>query len=118
MTPRNQAIKPSRRDLAGKISATSRTAGYVLAIAILVLSLVPPTLRPQTGLPHDLEHFGIFRAMGAAFALGFGEDYVGLVAWLVIFAGGVVENAQCLYRDGMRASAISSWMRLRVALVL
>lgn len=36
-----------------------------------MLSLVPPNLRPVTGVFHDLEHFGIFVITGAAFATGY-----------------------------------------------
>ena len=50
--------------------------------------MVPPSLRPETSLPHGLEHFAIFWATGVAFALG----YI-LTPWLatvlVIFSGAV-----------------------------
>lgn len=88
-------------ELAQKVSIVSRIAGWLLAVAIVVLSLVPPALRPETGLPHDVEHFGIFWAMGAAFALGYRKNYIRMVAWLVIFAGSV-EIAQ-LFVPGRHA---------------
>jgi hypothetical protein len=34
---------------------------------IVILSLVPPTLRPETGALHSLEHFTIFAATRFAF---------------------------------------------------
>ena len=49
----------------------ARAASWLLLGAITVLSLVPPTLRPVTGAPHDFEHFGIFIITGAAFAEGY-----------------------------------------------
>jgi VanZ family protein len=71
----------------------ARILAWLLASAIVVLSLVPPWLRPETGAPHDLEHFAIFAATGVAFGLGYGRRY-GLVAIeLVIFAG-AIELAQ------------------------
>ena len=70
-----------------------RIASWLLAVAIVVLSLVPASLRPETDVPHVLEHFAIFVAAGIAFGVGYGRR-AGLVAfWLVIFTG-AVELAQ------------------------
>jgi VanZ family protein len=63
----------------------------------VVLSLVPPELRPQTYLPRDFEHFAIFACTGVALCLG----YVGrlrlltVAVTMVIFAG-AIEIAQFL----------------------
>ena len=38
---------------------------------ITAMSLVPKEARPVTGLPHKLEHFGIFALAGATFAVGY-----------------------------------------------
>jgi VanZ family protein len=59
-----------------------------LAAVIVVLSVVPATLRPETSLPHELEHFAIFWATGVAFALGYTSS-VWLATALVIFCGAV-----------------------------
>jgi VanZ family protein len=80
-----------------KLSArkSSRIVGWFLALGIVVLSLVPPGLRPETGMPHDLEHFIIFFATGFSFGFGYGRrPFVAMVA-LVVFAG-AVELAQLL----------------------
>jgi len=83
---------------AGKLRETSvqrviRIVAWGLAATIVVLSLVPSELRPETGVPHILEHSLIFAATGAAFGLGY-EARGGLLAiQLVIFAG-AVEIAQ------------------------
>jgi membrane associated rhomboid family serine protease len=42
-----------------------------LLMAIIVLSFVPAGFRPQTGLPHNLEHGVIFALLGAAMVLGY-----------------------------------------------
>ena len=81
------------------ISATSVALG--LATAIVVLSVVPPALRPETGLPHGLEHFVIYWATGVAFALGC-ELKLGLIATLLVFFSGAVEFAQ-LFVPGCHA---------------
>ncbi len=72
-----------------------RIVAWCLTAAIVVLSLVPPDLRPETGAPHALEHFVIYAATGTAFGLGYGRKGVLLAVSLVIFAG-VVELAQLL----------------------
>ena len=64
----------------------ARIAAWLLAACVIVLSLVPPELRPQTNAPQDLEHFAIFAATGFAFGLGFGPRYSVTIV-LVIFAG-------------------------------
>jgi VanZ family protein len=77
------------------VQKSSRIVGWFLALIIAVLSLVPPGLRPETGMPHDLEHFIIFFATGLSFGFGYGRrPFVATVA-LVVFAG-VIELAQLL----------------------
>jgi VanZ family protein len=58
-----------------------------------MLSLVPPWLRPETDVPHDLEHFIIFFATGAAFGVGYTHRLSFVTFPLVIFAG-AIELAQ------------------------
>jgi VanZ family protein len=72
-----------------------RAAAWILASAIVVLSLVPSDLRPETDLPHHLEHFLIFFITGCAFGLGYSRTLGRLATLLVLFAG-LVEIAQLL----------------------
>ena len=72
-----------------------RIAAWLLLLAIAVLSLVPPWLRPETGAPHDFEHFAIFAATGFAFGLAYGRRH-GLVASGLIIFTGAIELAQLL----------------------
>jgi VanZ family protein len=71
----------------------ARIIAWVLALAILVLSVVPPWLRPGTGVPHNVEHFGIFIATGFAFGLGCAPRYAVLAISMLMFAG-AIETAQ------------------------
>ena len=48
-----------------------QVAAWLLAIAIVVLSLVPPSHRPITDASHNVEHFAIFWATGLAFGSGY-----------------------------------------------
>jgi len=70
-------------------------AAWALTAVIVILSLVPPTLRPETGAPHGLEHFTIFAATGLSFGLGYKRRHVLLAILLVIFSGSI-EIAQLL----------------------
>ena len=42
----------------------SRAVAWILLVVIVILSLVPHQLRPETGLPNNFEHAGIFAAAG------------------------------------------------------
>jgi VanZ family protein len=79
----------------------ARIIALSLATAIVVLSVVPPTLRPETGLPNDLEHFAIYWATGLAFALGY-DLKPRLLATLLVLFSGAVEIAQ-LFVPGRHA---------------
>jgi len=76
-------------------------AAWSLAATIVVLSLVPPDLRPQSGIPHELEHFLMFLATGIAFGLSYDPRY-GLLAMKLAFFAGAVELAQ-LFVPGRHA---------------
>ena len=74
-------------------SKLARIAAWVLTAAIVILSLVPPTLRPETSAPHSIEHFAIYVATGFAFGLGYKHRHDLLAIVLVIFSG-AIEIAQ------------------------
>ena len=78
----------SKDTIAAPPLVLARIGGWSLAAAIVVLSLVPATLRPETGLPHNFEHFAIYWATGLAFALGYALTPL-LASVLVIFSGAV-----------------------------
>ena len=78
-----------------------RIAAWALAAAIVILSLVPPNLRPETAAPHGLEHFTIFAATGFAFGLGYKRRH-DLVAILLVMFSGAIESAQ-LFVPGRHA---------------
>jgi hypothetical protein len=66
-----------------------RMLAWMLMGAIVILSLVPPSLRPMTGAPHDLEHFAIFALCGCAFGLGYRSRHLLDAVALVTFAGAI-----------------------------
>jgi VanZ family protein len=79
----------------------ARAAAWILALAIVVLSVVPRGLRPATDLPHYLEHFLMFFITGIAFGLGYRRNLGLLATFLFLFAG-LVEIAQ-LFEPGRHA---------------
>ena len=89
-------------NVASQGSKTARIAAWALTATIVILSLVPPNLRPETGTPHILEHFIIYAAAGFTFGLGFSRRSHGMLAiFLVIFCG-FIEIAQ-LFVPGRHA---------------
>ena len=79
----------------------ARFAGWTLAIATAVLSIVPPYLRPETDVPHDIEHFLIYVATGLAFGIGYERKRIPVALLLLIFTA-AAEIAQ-LFVPGRHA---------------
>ena len=77
------------------IRKLAQIVAWSLAAAIIVLSVVPADLRPQTVAPHNLEHLLIFAATGFAFGVGFDQKRKVLATYLVGFTG-FVEFLQLL----------------------
>jgi len=66
---------------------------WLCVAAIAVLSLVAPSWRPVTVLPHNLEHAAIFAIAGFLAGLGYPARPLRSFAGFVIFAG-AIELAQ------------------------
>ena len=80
------------------VCLTGRVAAWTLAIAIALLSLVPPALRPVTDTPHNFEHFAIFFATGLAFGFGYSRRPFMVAVTLLLFAG-IIEIVQVFVPD-------------------
>ena len=78
-----------------------RAAFIVLALAITLLSLVPPALRPSTAVSHQTEHLLIFALTGVAIGFGFRWRRLAQFAALALFAV-AIETAQ-LFVPGRHA---------------
>jgi hypothetical protein len=72
-----------------------RAVAWFVLVAIVVLSLVPPGVRPTTFLPHNVEHAGIFLFDGLAFGIAYFRLEWLVSTWAVIFCGGI-ELAQLM----------------------
>jgi VanZ family protein len=62
-----------------------RGAAWTSLTIIIVLTFVPPTLRPVSGMPHTVEHFAIFFLTGALFAIAYEVRVSLLLIAAVIF---------------------------------
>jgi VanZ family protein len=72
-----------------------QAVAWLLALAIVMLSLGPPSTRPVTGVGHNYEHLLIFLAMGASFGLGYPRRFLLLPIALLAFTG-AIELAQMM----------------------
>ena len=70
-----------------------RLCAWCCLAAIGVLSLVAPSLRPVTFLPHNFEHVAIFSLAGLATGLGYPNRATQHMIGLTLFAA-AVELAQ------------------------
>lgn len=78
--------------------------GWLCVVAIAVLSLVAPSLRPVTFVPHNLEHAAIFAATGLALGLGYPGRTARHMTMMVVFAA-AIELAQ-FYAPGRHPRVI------------
>jgi hypothetical protein len=74
---------------------------WLCLAAIAILSVVAPSLRPVTILPHDVEHAAIFALAGLAVGLGYPNHGLRNMIALTVFAA-AIELAQ-LYAPGRHA---------------
>ena len=62
---------------------------WICLAAIGVLSIVTPSLRPVTWLPHSFEHAAIFALAGISVGLGYPNRTVQHLITLTVFAAGI-----------------------------
>ena len=106
---------------AKRIGRLFRAAAWICLLAIGVLSLVKPSLRPVTVLPHNLEHAAIFALGGLAVGLGYPNRAIRNMIALTIFSG-AIELAAALGRRMPRwidffVDALAACLGVALALV-
>jgi hypothetical protein len=58
-------------------------------LAIIILSVVPSSLRPDTGWGHQFEHFVAFALVAGIFAIGYRLPLMKLLVLAFLFCGGI-----------------------------
>jgi len=87
--PRTRRQEIMRRANVAAMRRLCQIAAWLLLLAIVVLSVVPPDVRPTTPAPHDLEHAGIFALTGLAFGFGYERRHLLQAIALVGFSGAI-----------------------------
>jgi VanZ family protein len=65
----------------------ARCIFWVLLSAIVLFSIVPPSERPVTRVPHAFEHVGIFLLLGVSFAAGYRVQWASIISLMAFTAG-------------------------------
>jgi VanZ family protein len=83
------------------LQRTNRVAAWTALMIIVVLTVVPPGLRPVTVAPHGIEHAAAFLLAGILFGIAYvGREWI-LTAGAIVFCA-AIEAAQ-LYVPGRHA---------------
>ena len=64
-----------------------KAIAWILAVAIVVLSVVPASERPTIGLSHNMEHLAVYLATGLTFAIGYRDRLVVVAGAFLLFCG-------------------------------
>src|SRR3954469_21274379 len=73
----------------------ARIAAWLLVVAIVVMTLGPPTVRPVTGFGRSLEHLAAFALLGLAFGLAYPNRRM-LLAFIGLVIAALMETLQQL----------------------
>jgi len=73
----------------------ARIAAWLLVVAIVVMTLGPPTVRPVTGFNRSLEHVAAFALLGLAFGLAYPGRRLLLVV-IGVAAAALMETLQLM----------------------
>ncbi len=73
----------------------ARVAAWLLVVAIVVMTLGPPTVRPVSGYNRSLEHVAAFALLGLAFGLAYPSRRL-LLALIAIVAAALMETGQLI----------------------
>ena len=68
---------------------TARIIAWLLAVTVIVLSVVPPSLRPETDAPHNFEHFAALFVTGLAFGFSYHRRPIVVAFALVLFTAAI-----------------------------
>jgi hypothetical protein len=79
----------SRWTRSSALLAVIRLAFWLVIFMLILLTVVPPTIRPGTGTSHHIEHFASFALAGSLYYLGYAGHLAPRLFAAVLFAGGL-----------------------------
>jgi VanZ family protein len=72
-----------------RLTVLFRLAAWVFVAVLVLLTIAPPSARPNSGVPHHLEHFASFFIAGALWYMGYPRRPLLCLAFAIVFAGGL-----------------------------
>jgi hypothetical protein len=75
--------------LINRYRTIARALAWIGGLAIIILSVVPSSERPFTGMGHSFEHFAAFGLVAGMFAIGYQFSFVRRLLVTFLFCGGV-----------------------------
>ncbi len=95
--PAEQTVVPtvveSRTRVRAMVVKIARVAAWLLVVAIVVMTLGPPTVRPVSGYDRSLEHVAAFALLGMAFGLAYPSRRL-LLALTGVVVAALMETGQ------------------------
>jgi VanZ family protein len=67
----------------------TRLAAWLVISLLVLFTIVPPSIRPSTGVSHHLEHFGSFVLAGVLYSLAYRGPLLRQLISAVLFAVGI-----------------------------
>lgn len=86
-------VPPMRERNVRLLGQFVRFSAIGFALILMILTIVPATERPETGLQHDVEHFGAFSLLGLLIAFGFRAEARSMLLGSIVFAA-FIEGTQ------------------------
>jgi hypothetical protein len=76
-------------NLMTRLTVLFRFAAWVCIAVLVWFTIAPSSVRPNSGVPHDLEHFASFSIAGALWYMGYPRRLLLCLAFAIVFAGGL-----------------------------
>jgi VanZ family protein len=100
----------------------ARIAAWLLVVAIVVMTLGPPTVRPVSGFNRSLEHVAAFALLGLAFGLAYPDRRM-LLALIGVAVAALLETLQLVvpgrhaYFSDFVINAAGAWVGIALAIL-
>jgi len=84
-----QVLQGANSEQLNMTQSLFRLAGWALLLFIVILSVVPSADRPETHVPHKIEHLSTFLITGLVFGLGYQTQRWAQALLLITFSGAI-----------------------------